>query len=151
MRLFLRLLLFVALYVGVNLMTALVLNANLWAGVYPPEADSIGIAQMYNLLTSLLSLLMLLPLLLLSSLRSSFRRAATSPAWRRTLGILLAGLYAWNLLLQVNWAIYWLEPDHSLIGISIGLVPVALLWLAIVDFRRFRALARLETSSGPGA
>jgi hypothetical protein len=151
MRFILRSLLFLALFVIVNAVTNHVLNANLMADLYPPDADSIGIPLMRTLLASLLSLVMLLPLLLLSSLPWSFRKAAASRAWRRTLGLLLAGLYFWNFLLQVNWALYWIDPDHWLIAASIGLVAIAVIWLAVVDFGRLRATARVEAghSAGP--
>ena len=151
MRFVLRSLLFLALLVIVNAVTNHVLNANQMADLYPPDGDSIGIPLRRTLLASLLSLLMLLPLLLLSSLSWSFRKATTSRAWRRTLGLLLAGHYLWNFLLQVNWALYWIDPNHWLIAASIGLVAVAVIWLAVVDFGRFRATAHVEAghSAGP--
>ena len=151
MRVVLRLLLFGALFLIVNTVTSRVIGANFAAGVYPPDADSIGMPLMEVLFVSVLSLVMLLPLLLLSAPDWSVRKAAASRAWRWTLGFLLPTLYLWNLLLQVNWAVSWLDPHHYLIGASIGLVPIALLGLAILDFRRFRTaiVAARKVSAGP--
>jgi len=150
MRFVLRLSLFAALFVIVNMVTSHVIGANFAAGVYPPEADSIGMPFMEVLFLSLFSLVMLLPLLVLSAPDWGVRKAAASRVWRWTLGILLSALYLWNLLLQVNWAVSWLDPHHYLIGVSIALVPIALLCLAILDFRRFRAsrIAARPTNDG---
>ena len=150
MRLVRRLLLFGALFVITNIVTSHVIGANFAAGVYPPDADSIGIPFMAILFGSVLSFVMLLPLLL-SAPDWSVRKAVASRAWRWTLGPLLSALYLWNLLLQVNWAVSWLDPHHYLIGASIGLVPIALLWMAILDFRRFRAAVAATSPVGEGA
>lgn len=144
MRFVLRLSLFAALLITVNVVTGHVINTNFAAGVYPVDADSIGIPLVGTLFASVLSLAMLLPLLLLSSLDWGFRKATASRAWRWAIGLLLTGLYLWNLLLQVNWAFFWIDPHHGLIAASIGLVAVALLWLAVVDLRRFRALSQVQ-------
>lgn len=149
MRFVLRLSLFAALLVIVNVVTSHVISANFIAGTYPSDADSIGIPMMETLFASLIALAMLLPLLLLSSLPWSFRKAATSRAWRRTIGVLLAGFYLWNFLLQANWALYWIDPDHWPIGASIGLVAAAVLWLAIVDFGRVLRCQTSEVSGEP--
>ena len=151
MRLVRRLLLFGALFVITNIVTSHVIGANFAAGVYPPDADSIGIPFMAILFGSVLSFVMLLPLLLLSAPDWSVRKAAASRAWRWILGLLLSALYLWNLLLQVNWAVSWLDPHHYLIGASLGLVPIALLWTAILDFRRFRAAVAATSPVREGA
>lgn len=97
--------------IGVNLVTAVVLGRHQMDGVYPIDADSVGIPVGITLFASLL----VAPAFLLIATRR--RRISAKVA---TLGCLLATFVA--ALFSIGGALYWLDHQHYLISLAYALL-----------------------------
>lgn len=121
----------------INAATQRVIRANLAAGLYPADADSIGIPIMTTLYLSLA----LSPWLLVLALRPRFARA-------RTLFIAaLVVLYVPALAFALGGIAYWAAPSHYAIALAFGVLLSVLVALAWDDARALRAALPAGTTA----
>jgi len=120
MKLFFRAILVLAAMAATEGVVFVVLQRNLAAGVYPVEADSIGLP----LFSSGLVVLVFATLAAVSLLRASRSR------WLARLGVLALALAA---LLSVLYGLAWADANHWPIAVSFGALALTvplLLWRA---------------------
>lgn len=113
-----------------------VLKANLAAGLYPIEADSIGIP----LASTLFDCVLLAAVLALIALASEARLAFRGKGHRRTalavsIGMLIP-LYAIAVACLILSGAQWLDTLHYRIVAMYGIAAVFVAWLAFGDYRR---------------
>ncbi len=119
--------------VTTNVTMDFVLQNNQSKGVYPIDADSIGIPIVSGIISSGLLLLLMLPAVFIPQTRKLF-------IWIQILLLALGGLFA-----GLN-AFGWILPNHYLIAISYLLVIMASIWLIV---KRNVKLASIK-STNPG-
>jgi hypothetical protein len=122
----------------VNGVAPWVLQANLAAGVYRSDADSIaiGLFQIWALTVAGIA-----GLLIVAGLTHAARWlcARVHSAVLRDACTLLAGAgYACALLYFTLWALAWCVPQHYSIAASVGLLTLAVTWGAWHDVRGLR-------------
>lgn len=119
----------------VNCMTWLVTSINQSAGLYPVDADSIGVPIMSTVVASLFMLPIFLVVSLLS--KNGFLVGLKSKGTVRVravrIGLLL--LYATALLFAGYGIAYWTFPGHYLIAVSYLILFVVLLTGLVSDWR----------------
>lgn len=118
-----RIALAVALTVSVNVAGYLVLVHNLGNGVYPTDADSLGIPLIENAMSS-----MVVIALMVGSIICSRWNAAVN-AVGIVMGLLACGLAA---LLGLQW----LEPNHYIMAAAFGALAATAAALMYVSCRR---------------
>jgi hypothetical protein len=130
-----KLLVFAALLALVNVVVALVLESNLESGVYPVDADSIGIPLAKALMLSGVGGALLISIALLPLLVQLLGKRMTSPL----LHLSVVGAVALANLLAVEffflWGESWFLPHHYPIAASCGLVAAAILFYAVDEYR----------------
>lgn len=99
-----------------------VLSKNLAAGVYPPEADSLGIPLMSTAFTSLLVYVAIGAALSLPKTRRFWFIVRGIPA---VIAVLL------SLALTLSWA----DANHYLVSLAFGVVTVLCVWAWLGDSR----------------
>jgi hypothetical protein len=133
-----RCLVIAALLAAVNVIAPLVLQANLAAGVYRTDADSIaiGLFQIWALTVAGVAGLMVVggathgARWLCARVRSNVLRDVCT---------VLAGLgYACALLYFTLWALAWCVPNHYSIAACAGGLTLAVAWAAWFDVRSLR-------------
>ena len=131
-----RLLVILAALLAANATSFFVLSSNQEAGVYPANADSIGIPVMEMLAVSTLIFL-----LLASALYVPKKGLAGT-----AVGLLLAvSAVAVSSIMVLSWAI----PNHYSIAIASSLVVAISIWLACVFARERPTLqSRGQTTAG---
>ena len=124
----------------------MVIRANLSAGLYPADADSIGIPIMTTLYLSLA----LGPWLLLLALFATFQAVRAYCARAGTLVIaVLVILYVPAVAFALGGIAYWAAPDHYLIAFAFAVLLLVLVALAWDDARALRTA--LPSGSVPEA
>jgi len=133
-----RLATFVALLAVVDGVIYLVLTNNLRNGVYPVDADSLGIPLMETATLSLVAGGLLLAAAVVSGLRWLHRQAETSIAGRYLVAGLLVITHVAAAALFALWGLSWAVADHYSIVAACVLATVAILYFGAVDLRRLR-------------
>ena len=119
----------------INVATWFVTGVNQRNGVYPVDADSIGI---FIVGTWFFSLLVLPQLFLISYLASfSFvkRLCSRDIRWPIAIGIALLALYASVGLFAVSGVAEWMLPNHYLIAACYSLLSLALIVFLFLDMK----------------
>lgn len=118
----------------VNCMTWLVTSTNQKEGVYPVDADSIGIPIMITIYASLLMVPILFIISLLSNKDVLLRLRVVGVARLAAVKVGLLLLYASALLFTVYGFMYWYNPNHYLIAASYFVLGVVLLAGLVFDW-----------------
>ena len=115
-----------------------VLAANLRNGVYPLNADSIGIPLAETAELSMVGAALLVAVVGLSSLGRALRKGPSSRHWflLAMSGLALAYLLAIGFF--VLWGLSSLNPHHYLIVTSCAIAASAIFYLAAADYRSLR-------------
>lgn len=125
----------------INAATQLVTRANLAAGLYPADADAIGIPITTTLYLSLL----FAPWLLLLAVFSRFK--VVQARARSVLVVAsLIGLYAPAVLFAGAGIAYWAMPQHYAIAAAYAVLLLVLIGLAADDLRALPALPAVATA-----
>jgi hypothetical protein len=137
MKIIARVAFLLALLAVVDGVIFLVLTANLRAGVYPTDADSIGIPLMESAVVSAVAA----GLLLTCAAASSFswrRRPAPIGAfrWLAAAALTITHLACAGLFALWGWS--WSTPNHYPILVACVLAASAILYLGLVDLGRLR-------------
>ena len=112
-----------------------VISSNLEAGIYPVEADSIGIPLFSSLIFAAASLILLFLAIL----------CQLGPRWLTLLGALL---FLASAAITAMFAFSWVSPNHYLIAASYGAVSIG---ATMADFFAFRSnLSSQPTAYGGG-
>jgi len=119
----------------VNCVTWLVTSINQNAGLYPIDADSIGIPIISTVVASLIMLAIFLVVGLLSKNDFLLRLKSKSVARVWAIKLVLLVLYATALLFAVYGVVYWTFPGHYLIAVSYVILFVVLLTGLVSDWR----------------
>lgn len=98
------------------------ISRNLEAGIYPIEADSIGIPLFSSLIFAAASLILLLLAIL----------CQLGPRWLTLLGALL---FLASAAITGIFAFFWASPNHYLITASYGTVSIGATMAAFFAFR----------------
>ncbi len=113
--------------VGVNLATFIIIRINFTNGVYPPEADSIGIPILTAGAGSIITALYLLALIFIPKLPTDDIRNRIPKGVGLSLTV-LAHLPVF--LIGIIAALYWWDPDHYIISLSyVGGMAVLGYWI----------------------
>ena len=130
-----RIIFLVLLLAGINLLTDLVLYANLRAGVYRPDADSISVPAVATLLGSLVAGLFAFAAGSLPHIRHvvAFAGRGRRGLFLAVLALVLLDLPPLAVVLAA--AGYWLYPHHYLISAGMLVVFLALAGLLVRDVR----------------
>lgn len=115
-----------------------VLATNQRNGVYPVNADSIGIPLAETAELSVVGAALLVAVVGLSSLGRALRRGSSSRHW---LLLVMAGLalaYLLAIAFFTLWGLSWLSPHHYLIVASCAIAVSAIGYLAAADYRSLR-------------
>ena len=99
-----------------------VISSNLEAGIYPVEADSIGIPLFSSLIFAAASLILLFLAIL----------CQLGPRWLTLLGALL---FLASAAITAMFAFSWVSPNHYLIAASYGAVSIGATMAAFFAFR----------------
>lgn len=99
-----------------------VISSNLEAGVYPVEADSIGIPLFSSLIFAVASLILIVLAIL----------CQLGPKWLKLLGVLL---FLASAAITGLFAFSWASPNHYLITASYGIVSIGAVMAAFFAFR----------------
>ena len=137
----------VALAVGlvlINAATQRVIRANFSAGLYPTDADSIGIPIMTTLYLSLA----LSPWLLMLAFFSTFQavRAYCARGGMLVIAVLVV-LYVPALAFALGGIAYWAAPNHYAIAWAFAVLLLVLVALAWDDARALRAAMPAGTTA----
>ena len=133
-----KLMLSAASLVLVNGTVRAVLAMNLRNGVYPVNADSIGIPLAETAELSMVGAALLAVVVMLSALGRALRKGPSARHWLFLTmgGLVLAYLLAIGFF--TLWGLSWLSPHHHLIVASFAIVVSAILYLAVADYRSLR-------------
>jgi hypothetical protein len=136
-----RWLVIAALLVAVNTIAPLVLQANLAAGAYRSDADSIaiGLFQIWALTVAGIA-----GLTVVGSATQGARwlcARARSNMLRDVCMVLAGAGYACALLYFALWALAWCVPDHYSISVFVGALTLAVAWAAWHDVRALRSVS----------
>lgn len=104
-----------------------VISSNLEAGVYPVEADSIGIPLFNSLILAATSLILLIWAIL----------CQLGPKWLKLLGVLL---FLASAVITGLFAFSWAIPKHYLVAASYGAVSIGAVMAAFFAFRSNHSL-----------
>jgi len=137
-----------AMLLGMIALTAsFVLESNLRIGVYPTDADSIGIPLMETVFISAAGAALLV-VALAASASSLVLAPRVSRPWRLVLAAIHvlahAGCFAFFLL----WAASWLTPHHYPIAASCLLMAAAVAYFFAADVRSLRSHYSLKSTLG---
>ena len=138
MKLIGKLVLFSALLLLVNLTSRTTLTTNQLNGVYPANADSIGIPLAETASLSVVGAILLAALLALSSLSRAYRQGSRPRPWFIASVASLALAYLLTFTFFALWGMSWFIPHHFSIAASCALVFGVVLWLAVADYRSLR-------------
>jgi len=119
----------------VNTVTYVVVVENLHSGLYPVDADSIGIPIMSTLALSALVLPVLVLIGLLPGAQFMVRLCARGLWWRIGVGFFLLVLYVVVALFALDGAGYWAIPNHYPVAASYLVSLLALVLFFVVDTR----------------
>ena len=119
----------------INIATWFVTGINQRNGIYPIDADSIGIPIVGTCFHSLL----ILPQLFLIGLLANFsfvrRLCSRNIGWSIVLGIVLLTCYVNVGLFAISGAVEWMFPHHYLMAICYSLLLVMLIVFLFFDIR----------------
>lgn len=117
----------------INVTTWFVTRMNQKNGIYPVDADSIGILIMGTWFNSLF----ILPQLLLIGLLASFVRRLRSRniGWSIILSIVLLACYVNVGLFAISGVIEWMLPNHYLMAVCYSLLLLALIVFLFFDMQ----------------
>ncbi len=118
--------------IAVNAMTAFVTERNLRSGVYPADADSIGIPIISTLVASLIVAPFLYQIAILYRANFFHRLRKKGAVWCT---LCLALLYLPAMAFAILGAGYWMEPDHYLISLCFGALIFFLALSLLIDLR----------------
>ncbi|MBS1208355.1 MAG: hypothetical protein H6R19_753 [Proteobacteria bacterium] len=116
----------------VTVATDQVLTRNLAAGIYPVDADSIGIPLVMALVKAVVVYVVLLPAAILPSLAKHWHSRIKRTA---LLGISLISLLLGLLLCGLN-GLSWLDGDHFLISLAWWGFALFAGTIVVIDLRR---------------
>lgn len=136
MRLLAKLFLFGAVLFAINGVVYVVLSLNLANGVYPVDADSIGIPLYQTWCLSKYAAIGLLVTAVGTSIGWKYRKAAASLPWRYLLATLVSLAYLCVIAFFALWGVIWLSPDHYSIAATYAIAVIAIASIAIMDVRR---------------
>jgi len=119
----------------VIVVTDQVLTHNLAAGIYPTDADSIGIPLAMTLVKAVVVYVVLLPAAILPNLARRWRSISTSRPQRMVLaGISLVSLLLGLAMCALN-GLSWLDNQHFLISLAWWLLALLVGVVAAIDLR----------------
>lgn len=122
----------------IGLTASFVLKSNLRRGVYPTDADSIGIPLMETAFMSVAGGALLV-LALAASAFSLVLAPRVSRPWRLVLTAAHVLAHAGCVAFFLLWAASWLTPHHYPIATSCLLVAAAIAYFWVSDVRRLRS------------
>jgi hypothetical protein len=114
-----------------------VFTRNLMQGLYPPEADSIGIPIFENQLAVILIGVIVLPTCVLGNTWLIKKLAAASRLVQVLVAIPFAGIYALSILITWAQTWPWLNKPHIELGSCFGVLLFLTITFALWDARRF--------------
>jgi hypothetical protein len=115
------------------------LSANQSKGIYPVDADSIGIPLMFTLMNALTLLVVV------SAAVGVIRLGMSGTRARRILyAVVVAALHAIALLIAVDAALFWLMPHHHAISAAYGFFILIIAIRAIADIREISVNIAME-------
>ena len=121
----------------INIATWFVTGANQRSGIYPIDADSIGIPIAGTWFHSLL----VLPQLFLISFLGSFgfvtRLCSRDTRWSIAIGIVLLALYVNVGLFAISGVAEWMLPNHYLIAVGYLLLFLVLVIFLLLDMKLY--------------
>lgn len=136
MKLLRRLTLFTLIIVAINAATYFLLKSNLAAGLYGPQADSIGIPLAAGIEFSKYILIWLVPICTVTSLDWIYRASAQRLRARNWLIAVVSLAYLWLAWLFFGWGVVFLRPNHyslAFLCTAAATVPIA---IGAADIRR---------------
>lgn len=131
-----RMFLFGALLAAIDAVTYFALNSNLAGGVYPVDADSIGIPLVETWVLSAYGAFGLLVLAVVATVDGPYRKAAASNLWRHTFAIGLALAYLCVFAFFFLWGASWSGPHHYLIVAVCWFTALVVASVGVLDIRR---------------
>jgi hypothetical protein len=138
MKFAIRVAVFAALLAVVDCVIYYVLTSNLCNGVYPVNADSLGIPFMETIMLSLVAAALLLVAALVSGIDWLFRQAKASAVWRCLLAVSLSLTHLSAAALFALWGFSWAEPHHYFIVAVCGLAALLVLYFLAAEIRLLR-------------
>lgn len=130
-----KLALFLSALLLINIMTSLITSANQKAGLYPINADSIGIPIGLTLYESIIMLPILFVICLITNKRILIWLQSKDAVFLFAVRIGLLLLYAAAFYFAIYGATYWSLPGHYLIAASYVVLFVVLLISLVFDWR----------------
>ena len=122
----------------VNRTISAVLSINLRNGVYPTDADSIGIPLMETARTSMIGAILLLSLVTISFIAHSVRTHPNRRPLFLILAVILAISYVLAMAFFALWGLYWFAPNHYFIVAACSIAVLIVIWLAASDYASLR-------------
>lgn len=135
-----RIAIYIASIFWIRKMVDYVFTRNQMAGIYPPEADSIGIPIFENQLFLFVLAVLIAPTTILGS-RWFFKKLFSIHVAARVVALLVfAGLYALALLVSFSLTMSHIDRAHIEIGLSYAEILVALfiffMWDGVRAYRK---------------
>ena len=121
-----KLIFLIAALVLINGITCAVLSRNQTMGLYPIDADSIGIPVMETILVSFFLLPILIVICALSDQKVQVWLSARNLWSLMAAKGVLALAYSVAFLFTIYGGLYWSDPDHYLIAVGYVVMLIAL-------------------------
>ena len=119
----------------INVATWFVTGVNQRHGVYPVDADSIGIPIVGTWVNSLLVLPQLFLIGFLGSFSFVRRLCSRDIRWSIAIGIVLLALYANVGLFAISGVAEWMLPNHYLMAVCYSLLFLVLIVFLFLDMK----------------
>ena len=131
----------------VDIIAYVVLHRNLREEIYSVDADSISIPLMQTAYLSAFAAVLLTVVVALSAFALRAARQPLASLWIVGPSIIaLAISYLLAVVFFVIWAGFWLEPHHYAISVACGCALMAVLLLALLDFKALRTAMLIRSN-----
>jgi hypothetical protein len=147
-----RIILYLASIAWTQKMVGYVFNRNQLAGIYPPEADSIGIPIFENQIFLGVLAILIVPTTVLGS-RWFFRKLFTINAAVRVLALIaFAGFYAFAILISLGTTLSSADLAHIELGLSyagiLAVLSAFFLWDVVRIYREIFKKRQMASDLG---